>query len=212
MKETRNSETRFGVLKRYAWTLVAAWTIVVALLMVWNAHEVRQVAQELAINEGRAHFEQDQAFRLWSTSHGGCYVPTDDRTPPNPYLAHISERDIETPSGKQLTLMNPAYALRQMNEDFEELFGVAGHITSLNPLRPENVADDWERAALEAFEEGETEVREFTEVGGEPQLRLMRPMLTIEGCLKCHAHQGYQVGGCTRWSQCVGAFGILLDQ
>jgi hypothetical protein len=29
-----------------------------------------------------------------------------------------------------------AYALRQINEDLEDLYGVAGHITSLNTLRP----------------------------------------------------------------------------
>ncbi len=194
MKGAHNSETRYALLKRYLGAAAVAWTIVVGSLMVWEGSRVRQVTRDLAINEARAHFERDQAFRLWATTHGGFYVPIDDRTPPNPYLAHVSERDIETPSGKLLTLMNPAYALRQMNEDFNELYGVAGHITSLNPLRPENAADDWERAALEAFEGGETEVREFTEVGGEPHLRLMRPMLTQEGCLKCHGHQGYQVG------------------
>jgi hypothetical protein len=32
--------------------------------------------------------------------------------------------------------MNPAYALRQINEEFADLYGVAAHITSLNPLRP----------------------------------------------------------------------------
>jgi signal transduction histidine kinase len=193
-KDARNSETRYTELKRYVWALVAAWTVFVAILMVLEANHVRQVTHDLAINEARAHFERDQAFRFWATAHGGLYVPIDDRTPPNPHLAQVFERDLETPSGKQLTLMNPAYAIRQMNEEFNELYGVVGHITSLNPLRPENAADDWEREALEAFEIGETEVREFTEVGSEPHLRLMQPMLTQEGCLKCHAHQGYQVG------------------
>lgn len=57
-------------------------------------------------------------------------------TASNPYLSHVSERDIETPSGQRLALMNPAYALRQINEEFADLYGVARHITSLNPLRP----------------------------------------------------------------------------
>ena len=41
---------------------------------------------------------------------------------------------------------------------------------------------------------GETEVREFTQIESQPHLRLMQPMITQEGCLKCHGHQGYQVG------------------
>ena len=194
MSDARDFETRQVRLKRYVWSLAAAWTIAVAGLMAWDVHTARQVTQALALNEARAHFKRDQAFRFWATTHGGFYVPTDDRTPPNPYLAHVPERDLETPSGRSLTLMNPAYALRQMNEEFADFYGVAGHITSLNPLRPENAPDDWEGAALETFEQGETEVREFTEIDDEPYLRLMQPMMTQEGCLKCHGHQGYQVG------------------
>ncbi|MFZ4791908.1 MAG: c-type heme family protein [Candidatus Competibacteraceae bacterium] len=41
---------------------------------------------------------------------------------------------------------------------------------------------------------GEKEVFEFTDVRGQPYLRLMKPMITVSGCLKCHAFQGYQVG------------------
>jgi signal transduction histidine kinase len=181
-------------LERYVWALAAAWTIIVAGLLVWDVHRVRQVTRELATNEARAHFEKDQAFRLWATSHGGVYVPTDDRTPPNPYLSYVLERDIDTPSGQSLTLMNPHYMVRQMSQEFADLYGVAGHLTSLKPLRPENAPDSWERAALEAFEQGTTEVREFTEINGEPYLRHMQPMLTQSGCLNCHGHQGYQVG------------------
>ncbi|NHZ87326.1 MAG: DUF3365 domain-containing protein, partial [Planctomycetia bacterium] len=71
---------------------------------------------------------------------------------------------------------------------------MVGHITSLRPIRPENAPDDWEHLALESFERGETEVFEFTEFEGQPSLRLMRPLITQEECLKCHVRQGYAVG------------------
>ena len=54
----------------------------------------------------------------------------------NPCISHVSEGDIETLSGQRLTLMNPAYALRQINQEFADLYGAAGHIFSLNPPRP----------------------------------------------------------------------------
>jgi PAS domain S-box-containing protein len=101
---------------------------------------------------------------------------------------------MKTPAGERLTLMNPAYMVRQLMEDYEELYGVRGRITSTKPLRPENGPDEWELAALKSFERGETEAREFTEIDGEPYLRLMRPMMATESCLKCHAHQGYKAG------------------
>jgi two-component system, chemotaxis family, sensor kinase Cph1 len=178
----------------YLVAFLVGWTLIVISLLVWNASQIQRNVQEMAINEARINFNRDQAFRLWATSHGGVYVPIDEHTPPNPYLAHIPDRDIETPSGVQLTLMNPEYMMGQMSEDFPDLYGVPGHITGLNHLQPKNAPDDWERAALNAFEQGETEVTEFTEIDGEPYLRLMQPMITQEGCLKCHGFQGYEVG------------------
>ena len=181
-------------IKKYVWILGAIWSCIVFGFLSWIVFQNRNATQQTAILEARANFNKDQAFRLWATSHGGVYVPVDAQTPPNPYLMHIQERDLETPSGKKLTLMNPAYVVRQMNEEFNALYGITGHITSLNPLRPENAPDEWEEAALREFEKGETERLEFTVEFGKPYLRLMQPMVTQDGCLKCHAHQGYKVG------------------
>ena len=35
---------------------------------------------------------------------------------------------------------------------------------------------------------------EFTKIENELYFRLMRPMVTEKGCLKCHGFQGYKVG------------------
>lgn len=179
------------------WVVVAAallWTAVVLASLLWSVVNETVQTRELATREARAHFNKDHAFRLWATRHGGVYVPASKETPPNPYLSHVPERDLVTPSGKALTLMNPAYMVRQMSEEYDRLFGVKGHITSLKLHNPDNAPDDWERAALQAFETGTTEVFEVSEIDGKPYLRLMRPMLVQEGCLKCHAYQGYKVG------------------
>ncbi|ADH85351.1 sensor histidine kinase [Desulfurivibrio alkaliphilus] len=173
---------------------LAGWTLTLGGFLLWDLRLAREHMEELAIKEARSNFNKDLAFRLWATRHGGVYVPVDDRTPPNPGLAHLPERDIETPSGRQLTLMNPAYMLRQMLEEHGDFYGVRGKITSFHLLNPINAPDPWEAEALRRFEQGESEVLEFVEDDKEPRLRLMRPMETREGCLKCHAFQGYQVG------------------
>jgi signal transduction histidine kinase len=90
--------------------------------------------------------------------------------------------------------MNPAYMTRQVHELAKEVYGVHGHITSLSPIRPQNAPDRWEARALEAFERGEEEVSSVEEIEGETHMRLMRPLITAEDCLKCHASQGYKVG------------------
>jgi len=69
-----------------------------------------------------------------------------------------------------------------------------GHITSLDPIREENAADSWESEALAAFERGETQISSVEVIDGQPYLRLMRPMMTESGCLKCHEQQGYALG------------------
>jgi PAS domain S-box-containing protein len=154
----------------------------------------RSATREIALTQARSHFDKDIAFRGWASSHGGVYVPVDDRTLPNPYLVDIPEREVTTPSGRVLTLMNPAYMLRQLGEGQIATTGASSRITSLEPVRPENAPDEWERSALERFEVGENEVSEFLTDGGEPRLRLMRPLRTAQACLACHSQHGYSVG------------------
>ena len=174
--------------------LLIFWTLLIVALMGFSYYQQSNFTQDIAIADARANFQKDIAIRRWASSHGGVYVPADKQTPPNQYLQHIPSRDIVKPDGTPLTLMNPAYMIRQLNEFFSQEYGVSGHITSLKPLRPENKPDEWERKALLAFEEGAQELLEFTELDGEPVLRLMQPMMTEKSCLKCHAHQNYTVG------------------
>lgn len=191
---TRHWERLTPLFGRYFLIAFAVWTAVIAAFFIWDLNITRRFILKEAQTDALANYNKDVAFREWATTHGGVYVPVDERTPPNPYLTNIPERDIVTPSGKRLTLMNPAYMARQMNDFFAKKGTVFGHITSLKLKNPDNKADAWEEEALRAFEKGETERIEVSEVGGQPFLRLMRPMVTKAGCLKCHADQGYKVG------------------
>ena len=187
-------EAESGRLSRRIAFAILLWLSFIVALYSWQSSHLQNDTVEMAVQEAITHFNKDQALRLWATSHGGVYVATDENTPPSPWLSHIPERDITTPSGKQLTLMNPAYILRQVTEEHTRLFGTRGHLTSLKLLNPGNNPDRWERDALEAFEAGAREVTEMTEIDGKPYYRFMRPMITQRGCLKCHKDQGYRVG------------------
>jgi PAS domain S-box-containing protein len=170
------------------------WLLIIVASVFLNHHYSQQELKSIAIAKARGIVARDLAFRRWATSHGGVYVPVTDRTPPNPYLTHVPERDITTPSGKPLTLMNPAYIVRQLNEDFTSPADGLVHITSLLPLRPENAPENWERQALTSFESGGRESIEFTSLAGAPWLRYMQALVTESPCLKCHAQQGYRPG------------------
>ncbi len=175
--------------------MFTSWTLVLGGLLFWAMELESEHVETLATMEARANFNKDTALRNWMAKRGGVYVEINRGTPPSPYLKHIKERDIVTPSGKQLTLVNPAYLLRQTMNEFSELYGVKGRITSLKPLNPINEPDEWERAVLNNFDHEEyEEVWEVSEVEGKSHLRYMKAFYTKKSCLKCHEHQGYEVG------------------
>ncbi|MFA6900342.1 MAG: ATP-binding protein [Desulfurivibrionaceae bacterium] len=193
--EPHKSKIMSVPIQRFTWILVGAWTLFTSGLSFSEISGIREITQEIAISEIRAYCNKDRALRTWGASHGGVYVPVDERTPANPYLAHLPERDMVTPSGRALTLMNPAYMMRQVGEDFSSLYGVVARMTSLKPLRPENAPDVWERRALEEFVQSrQPEKIEFSQIAGVPHLRLIQAVMVKQDCLQCHGHQGYKEG------------------
>ena len=194
MKPRVRISKRGKFINRYGILLVVLWSLVIAGSLTWNLHQERCERRETARREALAAFEKDVIYREWNANHGGVYAAVTESTPPNPHLAHMAERDIETPSGRLLTLINPAYMTRQAHELGLAKHGARGHITSLNPIRPENTPDPWEKQALESFERGATEMVSLATLEDGEYLRFMRPLVTSEGCLKCHAEQGYKKG------------------
>jgi signal transduction histidine kinase len=187
-------ESRSSLIARYRLVLLAVWTIALGAELMWSISLLRENTVEDARIQAQTTLEKDIVYRRWNASHGGVYAPVDEMTRPNPYLTGVREREIFTPSRRQLTLINPAYMTRQVYELASKESGVFGHITSLNPLRPENAADPWETTALRAIERGEKERSSVESMGGRDYLRLIRPLVTETGCLRCHAKQGYSEG------------------
>ncbi len=170
-------------------------TVLVGYSWFWNVNNIRDENINLALMEARANWNKDAAFRRWATRHGGLYVKPDERTPPNPALAHLPHRDVVTTDGQKLTLMNPAYMMRQMAEEFEQDFGVKGKITGKLQLNPINKPDEWQLKVLNIFESGKTdEVYEQQVIDGQPYLRYMKAMYMTEGCVKCHGILGFKDG------------------
>ncbi len=83
------------------------------------------------------------------------------------------------------------------------------HITSLNPIRPMNKADDWESKALNLFEQGQNELTEFIEQ--EMVYKYMAPLKVKKACLKCHAKQGYKEGDIRGGISVTIPAGVYLD-
>lgn len=179
---------------RRLWTLpVLLWTVLVGASYLWNARQIMAGALTDMRGEARQIFKIIEAARLWNAQHGGVYGLRNASSPSNPYL-NVPEKDIATPSGRQLTLLNPAYMTRQMSEVIQDQSGVHIHITSLKPINPKNAAQPWEAGALRQFEAGLDEYFEIAEAPTHAQVQYMAPLVTRQACLRCHENQGYKVG------------------
>src|SRR3990172_10226514 len=95
----RIAASNVTIVKIFTGILMAGWTIAIAISTAYTIYIYKEMTLRLASMEAKATFNKDNTYRLWAVKHGGVYVPVTKDTPPNPYLVHIPERDIVTPSG-----------------------------------------------------------------------------------------------------------------
>lgn len=180
--------------KKLATLLLAAWCLVVLISLGWNAQNTQQEHLHFLKDTSRLIFDHVIIVRQWNANHGGVYVPVTESTPPNEYI-ELDNRDIVVDDKLTLTLVNPAYMTRQVAELAAQSKGIQLHITSLNPIRPQNKPSDQEREALLEFESEESD--EFSRLLADKdgfRFFYMAPLMTTLACLQCHEKQGYKEG------------------
>lgn len=181
-------------IKRNSILLALLWTGLLSALLLLNIKSIQKSPVQHAQTQAESIIKSAISFRSWATYYGGVYVHPTDKYPPNPYLKQ-SDRDISTANGEKLTLINPAYMMRQVFQDFYGKDSVNGHMTSLKPINPNNAPDAWEQKSLLAFEKGskqESIVEQSS--NGDKIFRYMQPLYIEEKCLKCHGGENYKVG------------------
>ncbi len=178
-------------MKKGAALSIFIWLIIVAGSFGWNIYQSKQQYFNLALQSARSFFQQILITREWSALHGGVFVPVTEKTPPNPYLKVVL-RDIKISDDLLLTKLNPSYITRQLSEIASTKNGIQFHITSLDPIRPQNAATSWEKNVLLSFEKGTTEVGEFIHAENSSTFSYMAPLITEKSCLQCHSN--YQEG------------------
>ncbi|MBL6946652.1 MAG: diguanylate cyclase [Rhodospirillales bacterium] len=164
--------------------------VTLAIFLGMFVNNSRLIENELQ-SRARSQFNAIVLTRRWNAEHGGVFVEKREGVESNPYLENP---DIETIEGKVYTKKNPALMTREISELATENSDHSFHITSLNPLNPNNVPDESERGALESFEAGEAESFWTETIGGRSYFRYMAPLFVEKACLQCHAKQGYKTG------------------
>lgn len=178
------------------------WTVLLFTLLGFESYESWQRLIVIARTEAATAFEKDLLYHTWNASHGGVYAPINALTQPNPYLSHIPERDVTTPSGRRMTLVNPTDMIRQVYKLGGKGNRPVGHIISLSPIHPGYAPDSWEAQSLKRLEKGRDEVSSVELINGERSMRLMRPLKLEERCRQCH--EGHAKG------DILGGFSISL--
>ena len=179
--------------KKMPWLAIAAslaWLVLTGVLYRQAVQVNAEHSLELEHTRLSTMAQQLMDARNWNAAHGGVYVAQSEYGQPNPWLPE-SERTVKTQDGRILVLVNPAYMSRQLAERSSRE-GVSISIISNAPLRPENMADVWERSALARCAEETPEVFTPPRQGDGQSLRLLSVLLAQQSCLRCHA--GRKVG------------------
>jgi len=176
----------------YTNLLLVLSTTIIVVSLIWNFYKLDQEVIELARSEARTSINKDIIYRQWNASLGALYVKVTEKTPPNPYLTDLPERDITNADGAKFTMLNPTSMAKQVYALEEKELGIKNHLTSLSPVNPENAPDAWEQVSLLSFERGANEASSVIDSSKTVFLRLMRPLLVGKECLHCH--QAYKIG------------------
>ncbi len=178
-------------LKWLTYTVVACWTILAIGSLYYQLERLRSEAISFARATARYSIKKDMLYwRLLPQAN--VYMPVGDWVQPEPLLAHLPERDVTTPSGRVLTLVNPASIIKQ-SLGLGRITGDAwGHLTSLKPLQAGNEPDEWEANALRTIKTtGKQLYYAPALIDGRPFMRYMYGIEAGQTCQACHASQGY---------------------
>ncbi len=181
--------------KNYVKAFFALFFVIIAALMLFNNHSIKKkqasLIQQKLLQEAIAHFDNMVDTRAWNASFGGVYVKPQDGLKPNP---HLKNNTLITQSGEQLIKINPAWMTRQISEISNKKRQYFYRITSLNPLNPDNMADEFEREALTYFETHKDQAYYYNFNKNGHSFNFMGRLIVKKSCLNCHEQQGYEVG------------------
>ncbi|MBV6407324.1 MAG: Adaptive-response sensory-kinase SasA [Rhodocyclaceae bacterium] len=181
-------------LRRDYYLALAAWCALIAGSFSWYFWQESRGVADTAAKEARAILDRDNAYRHWLVEQGGVYVRPSAKLPGDPYLVH-PQRDVVTTDGMRLTLLNPAFVLREVQLRQADPKRGRSRVVSLTPLNPDNAADAWESRELDHLSGGFDRMEIVRSEGGE-ELRALRPFFASPPCLSCHAaFQDNQLAG-----------------
>lgn len=185
----------FNDVRLFLITVSVVVTIFLAATYLLRYLTVNELLIQTVRHEAMSYAQLIVLTRHWNARYGGVYVEKKPGVDSNPYLRELGVNpDVMTADGRVLTLRNPSIMTREISELARQENTVRFHMISLKNLNPENLPDDFERRALERFEQGEREHWQIERSSGKSVFRYVLPLVVEESCLPCHRQQGYKQG------------------
>jgi len=182
---------KIGLKEKFILAIVTILGLSYGLLMVYSSIEQNRLVLGLAEQQARILHKQILLTRQWVADHNGLFIIQHDGELANPYLHHPL---LKATSGETLLKRNPAMVTRELSEYAARAGFCWFRVTSLNPINPRNLPDEFERHSLLEFEHGLPEIMRISVRNGQKILRYAAPLKVESSCLTCHAEQGYRVG------------------
>ena len=157
-----------------------------------NVYVLRKNMVHFAQTSSESFFNLLSNVLYWNAQHGKVYVPITETMRPNSH-SPFSRRDIVENFSDSLTIVNPAFMMRQIAEHADKRKITHFHITSLNPIHLENMPDEWETKVLQTFRNADDRFFEKIKTKDSITFRFMAPLFINKNCLTCHAAQGYKI-------------------
>jgi signal transduction histidine kinase/DNA-binding response OmpR family regulator len=185
----RQDEVR--VIRYFTIFFAAFLTVFIFFSIISNLLSIRTRAFDYALSAAEVAFKKDIIYRDWNSSFGGVYVPGEGVD----HNLFLPQKDRSILNGRYV-LINPSHMLRMAHGSGREGGSFSTRMVDIDPIRPENKADEWERAALIRFEKREAAYAAeiIKNPAGERIFRYIAPMRVDKSCMSCHAQHAYLEG------------------
>ncbi len=184
-------ESKFSLRGKF---IVAIGAIISISYMIF-LYRISIVDNELIIlqaqQQARMLYNQILITRQWVSEHNGLFVIRQNGVERNPFL---DMPVITDESGNEYVMRNPAMVTRELSEYSIEKGLGSFRVTSLKPINPANVPDDYEKQCMIHFERGSLESIDIQNTPQGRVVRYMAPLDVKDSCLGCHARHGYTKG------------------
>jgi signal transduction histidine kinase len=183
---------RISLSSKFVIGVAVVLTIAMGVTLYFIDRNHKNLVIEQVGHEARALFRQIVLTRRWIADHGGIFIEKVPWKEPSPYL---DEPEIIDAQGRRYMKQSPAMVTKELSKYASEKGLYWFHITSLKLINPENAPDEFERTALREFESLKTkESSKIEKNNSQFFYRYIAPLYVEKPCLKCHSHQGYEIG------------------